>query len=461
MRIGRANRIMKITSKFAGIMLFICALFRHYRVSSYIALIVFILYIVNSIVLEKDRLFIKYLPVTLSALFFLVGTFVCDNMRLWLGEINETTYYVGAFNLLAVYYWILFSSLGFFEKRFYVLTSRKNAVLKVGSNSITGMMYKYGPLIVFLTSSILFLMVARNPSFSGNYVNRFEYAQENINRFVNILRVFPPIFCPLLIEPFINRKKKISFQNILRYIVVPYCPYILFLVWTGNKYGAFIELVYLFVIPIISFVAINKNVIKNILKYIPMVMISLILLLLLYYYLAGNDFSTTLEKIGIRVACQGELWWKMIAQNEYHGFDIVRVNNELSAIYKSIIYEAENQNYGVYRLMELLGAPAVVKLYMSQGTRFTSAGIELPFYCMGYISFLIIPLVYGVLMAYFINVYVNATKERRFVAAIGSARLILVTLSAITQGDWYVYFSVIPFALLCGVIISQKISKKR
>ena len=134
---------MKITSKFAGIMLFICALFRHYRVSSYIALIVFILYIVNSIVLEKDRLFYKVSSCNFISPLFLVGTFVCDNMRLWLGEMNETTYYVGAFNLLAVYYWILFSSLGFFEKRFYVLTSRKNAVLKVGSNSITGMMYKY------------------------------------------------------------------------------------------------------------------------------------------------------------------------------------------------------------------------------------------------------------------------------------------------------------------------------
>ena len=142
-----------------------------------------------------------------------------------------------------------------------------------------------------------------------------------------------------------------------------------------------------------------------------MVMISLILLLLLYYYLAGNDFSTTLEKIGIRVACQGELWWKMIAQNEYHGFDIVRVNNELSAIYKSIIYEAENQNYGVLQVNGVIRSTCCCKLYMSQGTRFTSAGIELPFYCMGYIFFLIIPLVYGVLMAYFINVYVNATKR--------------------------------------------------
>lgn len=461
MNILKLNRGLKITSKFAGLLLIICAVFRQYRVSSFIALCFFALYILNSIIVEKDRLFLKYLPVTFSALFFLVGTFICDNVNVWLGEINKTTYYVGAFNLLAVYYWALFTFLGIFDKKASGATKRKHTEIKVGATSITQNIYKYSPRLVFVMGSLLFLLVMKTPIFGGEFVNRFEYAQQNIGKVVNALRVFPTIMIPLLIEPYINKKKTVSFSNICKSVIVPYIPYILFLIWTGNKYGAFIEIIYLAVIPIISFVSINKKVIKNLLKYTPIFLFGLIFLLVLYYYLAGNDFITTLQKIGIRIACQGELWWKSVALTDYHGVDMARINEELSFTLSSIKEEGISRNYGIYRLMKLLGAPAVVKLYMTQGTRFTAAGIELPFYSMGYLAFIIMPIIYAIIMTYFINVYANATREGRFVASVGSARLILVTLSAITQGDWYVYFSLIPMFFFGGLVLSQYISKKK
>lgn len=460
MNVKTITERLKLLSKFAGFFLLICVIFREHQGSSYVAAFIFIMYIISSIFVEKDKLFLKYLPISLSAVFFLVGSFVCDNFKLWLGEINLTTYYVGAFNLLALYYWILFTVLGWADNIFSKSTKRNPLNIRIRNFSVTSYVYKNGTSIIFFMGLILFLLVFRNPSFTGDYFNRLDYAINNSNRILNILRVFPAIFCPILVGPFVNGECEFNVENFIKKVFVPYIPYILFLIWTGNKYGAFIELIYLFVIPIISVIRLNKATIKKVLKYVPIIITFILILLILYYILIGNSITSSMELIGIRIACQGELWWKLIATKQYMGFRTDLIGDELTLIWQSIVEEAANKNYGVYHLMNMLGAPAVVKYYMARGTRFTASGIELAFYSMGYISFLIMPIIYSAIISYFVNVYANATKEKRVFTSIAAARFIQITLSAVQQGDWYAYFSVIPILFICILIFSQFLSKK-
>lgn len=448
-------RSLKILSKIAGLVLFACVLLRNQQITCIISAITFIFYVFNSIVIEKDKLMLKYLHIFLSTLFFLIGVFVCDNGKLWLGEINSTTFYCGAFNILAFYYWIFYSFLGFVDPFFTKLTQKTHLGIGFGNISLTNRIYRYGSLIVFITGLLLFLSVIRNPSFGGNYVNRLDYALNNVGRFVNIFRVFPALFSVLLIPRFLNKEKKVNWINILKLIVIPYIPYILFLIWTGNKYGAFVELVYLFVIPFFSNRKLNMDIIKKIFKIALIVCVPLIVVLFLYYILTGSTFKSAINLIGIRIACQGELWWKLIALTKYNGFNIDLITEELARIGNSILTEASVKNYGIYHLMDILGAPAVVSYYETLGTRFTAAGIELPFYCMGYLSFVIIPLLYCPFIAYITNVYINSVKEKRVVASITSARLLQISLSAMQQGDWYMYFSAIPLCFTILLILSQ------
>lgn len=454
---------LEILSKLAGVLLVVCACFRQHQASSYLSLMVVILYFLNSIFIEKDSIILKYLPITLAACFFLIGVFVCDNNEIWLGEIDMTTYYVGSFNLLALYYWIFFECLKWLDKFFMKFTRRNHLDIKIENVSITAFMYKYGGIIIFFMGTFLFISVIDKPIFIGQYFGRFDYAMENISRILNVLRVFPAIFCPVLVSQLINGEIKFSIKNFLKKFFIPYIPYILFLIWTGNKYGAFIEIVYLFVIPIMSVIELNKSSIKEIFKYTPAVFIGIIFLLILYYVLIGNTITESLNLIKLRVACQGELWWKSIATKTNTGFNIniSLISEELNLIFKSIVEEAANKDYGIYHLMNIFGAPAVVEYYSARGTRFTAAGIELPFCAIGYVSFLVMPIIYGILISYFVNVYANATKEKRVFASIAAARLVQVTFSAIQQGDWYVYFSTVPFGFLCIMIFSQIASRRK
>lgn len=460
MNLNILTRRLKILSKCTGVILLLCALFKNYRFTSYISAAVFFIYIIISVFVERDKIFLKYLPISLSAIFFLVGSFVCDNLNIWLGEINMTTYYVGAFNLLALYYWIFFTILGWMDNFFLKITQRNQTNIKYNNFQISVFIYRYGNVIIFIMGLILFLLVFKKPSFAGNYFNRLDYAKNNSSRILNILRVFPAIFCPLLVGRFINDEIELNLSNLIKKVIVPYIPYILFLVWTGNKYGAFIELIYLFVIPIMTVIKLDKNNIKKIIKYIPMFVFAILILLVLYYVLMGVSIESSIGLIGIRIACQGELWWKMIATHKYNGFNSGLIQNEVGLIIQSIKQEAANKNYGIYHLMDMLGAPAVVKYYIERGTRFTAAGIELPFYCMGYLSFILIPIIYSIIISYFVNVYANATKEKRILASIAAARFIQISLAAIQQGDWYAFFSVVPIMFMCILIFSQIVSRK-
>lgn len=455
-RIG--NNSIEVLSKITGLILFICMLFRSEQVTCLISAISFIFYILNSIFFEKENLFLKYLHIFLSTLFFLTGVFVCDNSRLWLGEIGETTFYCGAFNILAFYYWLFYSFLKLIDPFFIILTKRSHSEITFGIISLTKFAYRYGPLIVFITGSLLFLTVIQKPIFYGDYVNRLDYALHNVGRFVNNFRVFPALFITLIIPLFLNSELKVNLINIIKFIVIPYIPYILFLIWTGNKYGAFIELVYLFVIPFFSMQKLNIKIIKKIFKIGLFVCIPLVALLFLYYILNGSTFKSALDQIGIRIACQGELWWKLIASTKYNGFSFDLFMQEFSNIINSIVTEASVKDYGIYHLMKILGSPAVVEYYGTLGTRFTAAGIELPFYCMGYSSFLIIPILYCPFISYITNVYINSVCEKRIIASIASARLLQIALSAMQQGDWYMYFSTIPLCFAFLLIMSQCVS---
>ena len=444
-----------------GIALFVCALLCKERITSYISAICFGFYIWHSIIINRNRFFLKYINILIIAVEFLIGVFVCDNTTTWLGEINATTFYCGAFSLLTFYYWILFTLLSFIDPFYAKCTKRCKVTVNYlpHRNSISDTIYNYTPNIVFISGVILFVSVAKNPSFLMHTENRFEYSQLYISRFVNIFRIFPTLFISLYASMILNKRIVINKTNIVK-ILVSLSPYILFLIWSGNKFGAFSELFLVFVIPIFAFVELKKEVLGKIIKALLCVILFLVFFLFLYYTLNGDSLVDAYEKIKIRIACQGELWWKMIALTDDGYSRIEEVGQEINNILMSIKTEGQSKDYGVYHLMKLLGNPGTIQSYSTINTRFTSSGIELPFYYFRYVAFIIMPLLICPLIAWINNLYINAVKEERCLASIGSARILLIVSGAITQGDWYVFFSLIPMCCFLGVFISQVLSKK-
>lgn len=441
----KANKNVQLYEILVGFILLFCTIFRSYEITLFISAVSVIIYTVVLIFFLRDRLLFKYLWSFIATTFLLVGVFACDFSNVWLSEIDAITYYCGSFNIIALYYWIYYFVLRKIDSYFEKHTKRKLTNVKLGKLSVSNNLVKYGRIIIFIFGMGLFLSVATHPFFIYGVTNRFEYAQTYISRWQNLLRVFPPILAPLLLIPTIN-SKSLRFTDFLRNVIIPYVPYCLFLVWTGNKYGAYVELLVFILVPFIVSDMVKIKT-KLILKYGLLLFAVILAFLFLYYRLQGLNLLDTLHQIYLRVACQGELWWKTIVTVDKYGTNINEFSNEVLFQWQAIITEAEVKKYGVYHLMDLLGRATIVESYGNIGTRFAASGMELPFYCFGFWS-LLFPLLVCPITAWINNMYINAIKEKRVFTAIVSARVTMLLTPALSQGDWYAFFSAVPFMFI-------------
>ena len=122
--------------------------------------------------------------------------------------------------------------------------------------------------------------------------------------------------------------------------------------------------------------------------------------------------------------------------------------------WQAIITEADIKKYGVYHLMSLLGRASIVESYSTIGTRFAASGMELSFYSFGFFGFLRLLFVCPI-TAWFNNMYINSIKEKRAITAMISARIIMLFRPAFSQGDWYAFFSTVPFIFICMLVFIE------
>lgn len=448
----KISKNMQTCEVILGIILLFCTIFRIYNITLHISAISLIVYTIILIFSFKDKLLFKYLWSFIATIFLLIGIFACDFSNIWLAEIDCTTYYCGSFNIIALYFWIYYFILRKIDPYFEKSTKRKMTNIKMGTISLSDNLIKYGKLIVFVVGGGLFLSVAMHPFFLYGVTNRFEYSQTYITRWQNLLRVFPPILAPLVIIPVLN-SEKLNFSKILKNIIIPYLPHLLFLIWTGNKYGAYVELLVLILVP---FISLNRIKIRICLvfKYGITILVAILAFLFLYYHLQGLNLADTIYEIYLRVACQGELWWKTVMTVQVHGTNINEFSKELLYQLQAIVTEASVKKYGVYHLMNLFGRMSIVEQYGSIGTRYAASGMELFFYCFGF-GALLLPLLICPITAWINNMYINAIKEGRVFTAIVAARMIMLLNPALSQGDWYAFFSVVPFIFVCMLVFIE------
>lgn len=156
---------------------------------------------------------------------------------------------------------------------------------------------------------------------------------------------------------------------------------------------------------------------------------------------------------------QGQLWWVSYARHSADVNSINGVKQEINAILESITSSGEIREYGVYRLMNLFGQKNVLLSYFKSGVRFSACGIELPFYYMGFFSFIIIPLIEAPIYVFFINKYIENVKKGNIIRSYIYLRIFICLMSCFGQGDIYVLFGfdfIIYYVLLILIKIVQK-----
>lgn len=443
--------------------LLLCAV-NSLKIAGILSSILMFIYMYCSVSVWKETIFLKYMFVTFTVAFLILGMLVCEYGNLWLGEIGETTYYSGALPVLLFYYWLLVNVIFIFDRHWEKVTKKGEIQFKITDGLTTNSMIGKMPVFVFIFNLALFLSVLRTPFFLVGAANRFEYQALHLSTTVNLLKILPYLFNAILIMPIVQDSLvgKIRLRHLFSRLLLPNIPYFLFMVWTGNKFGSFWEALCVILIPVFSILNLKKINIGKLIRTVILLLIVFIGILYLFYNLLGMDISESSIAILLRTGCQGELWWCAYDNVSRHGIQMQEFGKELSYIADSFVTEGASKTYGIYHLMNLFGDKTIVETYLWQmGIRFSACGIELPYLSFGFLSLPVMALIYGNLYAIFINIFVNAVKEKRIIGCIAAGRMVTVTQSAMMQGDWYAYTSLIPLFCLSVIIITYLVPFKR
>lgn len=387
-----------------GLGLTACAISPEIRAMGVLSILLFISYILFELIHAPHRVF-KYMPFYFGSVANIAGCAVCEYWNLFLSELSTTSGYAGSLPLLVLSNWVFLVVIAVYDSCFGV----EMEYVHGGSYSkITRMMtyFCFGCLLV------MFCYVAPNPSFMLG-VDRFAYAS-----------LVPPAFVKiwnwmafLVIFPILSIKEG-SYKVGCAAIAL----YILYAVWTGNKFGPFVTLLYLFIFVYYrELYSLGRERLTRVSVYVLLVLMVLVGGAIL---LQGATSSSARSDYAIqRLAQQGQLWWKtyQLADGDIHAEQFLNELDGLSA--STDIGKNAGSRYGIYGIMYLTTPEKIVDAKLATGSRYTEAGHASAYYCFGACGAIGFSVFMGLLIAFVTNAMLKALHEGRFVEGMIFVRL--------------------------------------
>lgn len=417
----------------------------------------------------KPYLFLKYFCNIFYCIYMLVGVFLCDNTNLYLYEIEKISHYNGSFSLVILYFIIFFLSIMMFEKKItknikYYLSEEK--VKKNKNNS------KFIYYIFFIVGLIMFLFVAKNPSFASHF-DRFNYKSYYLPKWVSSLQSNMTYCIPLLLLPAIYNNKKINFKLICKILFI-LSPFILYGIWTGNKFGLFLKIFIALASPAIVYIGkknlkhskmeslnVEEKFLKEsnfkIKKTLLLTLAIFIILLLPYYLLRNLNFS---ESMINRAAQQGQLWWATFEIEQNNTMHINELNDEIKPILESFNGDTISDSYGIYKIMKLTTPYKTYLNKLANGSRYSAQGIDIAFYYFKYVGIIMHAILRAFVEVALVNLLIKFVFSCRVIETYIISKLIIIEHFIFTQGDLYMLFSKVNIFLILVLIFLELLYKK-
>ena len=418
-----------------GIIFLICSVSSKIIYFSYISVGFFIIYLIYTLYIDSEFV-IKYLAFIFMAIAAILGTLIIEFSKVYLIEIRCSSYYVGALPLLIFAYWTLIIILRYADKRKKI--SLKNFDGKFNLKILT--LFTICTLIIYL---IMFGKVISRPAFIL-HIDRFSYAKSY--GFTGILAMLEHTSTILLVFPillFINGRRIISSITVLIYI--------LYYLWTGNKFGPFFSLLCVFLLVYYQKIFAQRK--TNIKKIFLLVLIFFSFLLILAIYVASSGTSSSATAyFSQRTAQQGQLWWKTydICNGKIYPIEF---QNEIKSIYQENENVSNNvgANYGIYKIMYLCAPKTVVDDKLRYGSRYTEAGYATVYYYFGYAGVVIFSIIMGSFIAWTINMFIKTLNYGDYIKSLIFLRFFMIERNFISMfilADFFDFISIISYLYL-------------
>lgn len=441
----RKNEFL-INFVFGGIFAF-CSITYTFKFASYTALIFYVGYMIY-VMLHRKEIFIKYLAFIFMAVAAVFGTAIIElGNHIYLKELQTNADFVGSLPLLIFSYWLLMCIFMVYEGSAGVEISvyRINQIRQSAKN-INRISF-----VVFILFASLFSTVAANPAMLLG-VDRFAYAsQYQTNELIGTLVNIAPLLLVFPILSLIYGNKFLGGSAILLYV--------LYFLWTGNKFGPFFTLICVFLLIYYrKIIEMDRKKLKKIVSIIAIVF-TLIVAFAVYFSTSISSYNAS-EYLQQRGAQQGQLWWKTFELcSSAHPEDFVE---EIKAIGngKYSISDNVGSNYGVYRIMYLCAPKSLVDFKLSTGARYTESGFAAAYYYFGLIGLILFVFLCGIWFSITLNSFIKALNKGDYIKALILLRFFIFERAFISMFEFKDFFDVITFASIAYLIAmkNRKIS---
>ncbi len=422
-----------------GVALLIPCFFSQSIIATYLSLGLFIAYLGLESVIHPNQV-IKYLHFYFGVVANIVG---CASIELeyvtFLDELVTPSEFAGSLPLLVFSRWLFLVALQIFDNSHGVEIEirnpnrsqpvvRHNHFLRVSSITV-------GILVL-----ILFLKVVEHPSYIYGF-DRFDYSNIFLSGAWGPISNYVGFFILIPLLDFRENKSHLAFFTVLLYIV--------FLFWTGVKFGEYFNLLCLLILVY------YKNIISLSIKQLRRVLFACLIIFGTLIWFSTFAFSFTSSNsvdyfLVSRTAQQGQLWWKTYEQLDGDYYP-VEFTAELESLNKDteVSSNIDSEN-GIYKIMYYTTPREKVDSKLSSGSRYTEAGYASAYYYFGPLGVVTFSVSMALFAGYLQNSTIRALIEVKLVESVLLYRFSLLTQTALSMFIFGPFFK--PLAII-GIVI--------
>lgn len=441
-------KINKQVFQYAFIAVFIQSVFvflsLFIKTFAYLSVAVFVIDLLFLVKYKKKFIF-KYCVIILNLCLLLLGCILIEFFpRVFLVELQSFSYFNGAIAFLSLFLTLMVSSLLIFDER-YEKPGYNHQMLEIKLEKNKAFI-NLCAAIVLLLFLLLFSQVVLHPAFSMG-VDRFVYAQlYKVDGVIGKIETEAPLLLVFSLLAILYGNKIIGISGVITYI--------LYFLWTGNKFGPFLTLINVFVLVFYNrFTTLNKAKIKRLFR-ILIIVFACIISFALYFAISTENYSA-IAYLQQRGAQQGQLWWKSyeVIKN-FHPEEFL--NDFFSQITTDFSLEkGTGLNFGIYKIMYLCAPSWMVTDKLATGSRYTQAGYACAYYYFGIVGAIVFSIFYAYLFCHILNKFIFNLRNRDYIAALIFLRFYFISETAFSMFLFDDYFDILSILSYMYIVYSQ------
>ncbi len=383
----------------------------------------------------------------------ILGVAVIELQSLYLVELRCYTYFAGSTPTILLAWWTFFAV--------FCLASQKILAGNTASTRYIGNIHpsektknalNWINVAIAIVYLIMLIHVFKHPAFLLGY-DRFQYSVYLTGvwgKLNNIMTYTYPLICVCIIWS----SKRIGIMSLVTAL--------LYLAWTGNKFGPFFSILSIFLFAWYPLLISKLKSVKPIrLLACSVAAVSAIVLLAVGQFSLTNGFVNNEQSVTYfyqRAAQQGQLWWKTydLCTNLHYSDS---VEDELPIWFSGKDNSELNHDYGIYKIMWLTTPSDLCSAKIESGSRYTEAGHAAAYLYGGMFGVLIFSLIMGFAIATAVSALILSLANGWLIETLILFRLfqlLRTTLSMFTFNDLFAPVSLCSYAVLILLFLIRK-----